>query len=99
MLFDKITIIGIGLIGSSLARVIMKKRLAGKLCACDKNKEYLAEARELGIVDEISEDLGKAVENADLVVYATPVGAYRRDYPTDRSAFEERRYSYRCRFD
>ena len=76
MLFDKITIIGIGLIGSSLARVIMKKGLAGKLCACDKNKEYLAEARELGIVDEISEDLGKAVENADLVVYATPVGAY-----------------------
>lgn len=60
MLFDKITIIGIGLIGSSLARVIMKKGLAGKLCACDKNKEYLAEARELGIVDEISEDLGKA---------------------------------------
>ena len=76
MLFDKITIIGIGLIGSSLARVIMKKGLAGKLCAYDKNPEYLAEAGELGIVDEISDDLGKAVENADLVVYATPVGAY-----------------------
>ena len=44
MLFDKITIIGIGLIGSSLARVIMKKGLAGKLCAYDKNPEYLAEA-------------------------------------------------------
>ena len=76
MLFDKITIIGIGLIGSSLARVIMKKGLAEKLCAYDKNPEYLAEAGELGIVDEISDDLGKAVENADLVVYATPVGAY-----------------------
>lgn len=60
MLFDKITIIGIGLIGSSLARVIMKKGLAGKLCAYDKNPEYLAEAGELGIVDEISDDLGKA---------------------------------------
>lgn len=54
----------------------MKKGLAGKLCAYDKNPEYLAEAGELGIVDEISDDLGKAVENADLVVYATPVGAY-----------------------
>ena len=42
MLFDKVTIIGIGLIGSSLARVIMKNKLAGKLCAYDKNPEYLA---------------------------------------------------------
>ena len=41
MLFDKITIIGIGLIGSSLARVIMKKGLAGKLCAYDKNPGVL----------------------------------------------------------
>ena len=55
-----LTIIGIGLIGSSLARVIMKKGLAGKLCAYDKNPEYLAEAGELGIVDEISDDLGES---------------------------------------
>lgn len=95
MLFDKITIIGIGLIGSSLARVIMKKGLAGKLCACDKNKEYLAEARELGIVDEISEDLGKAVENADVVVVpGHPVAGTEKSGPANGfdTLFEGRWY-------
>lgn len=76
MLFDKITIIGIGLIGSSLARVIMKEKLAGKLVAYDKNPEFLQQTRDLGIVDEVCEDLIEAVKEADLIVYATPVGAY-----------------------
>lgn len=76
MLFNKIVIVGIGLIGSSLARVIMKNKLAGKLCAYDTNPKYLAEAKELGIVDEVCSDLAFVVKDADLVVYATPVGAY-----------------------
>lgn len=76
MIFNKIVIVGIGLIGSSLARVIMKNKLAGKLWAYDNNPNYLAEAKELGIVDEVSSSLVNAVKEADLVVYATPVGAY-----------------------
>lgn len=76
MIFKKIVIIGIGLIGSSLARVIMRNKLAGKLWAYDKNSQYLAEAKELGIVDEVCFDVVQAVENADLIVFATPVGAY-----------------------
>ena len=76
MIFNKIAIIGIGLIGSSLARVIMKNKLAGKLCAFDGNSNFLAQAKELGIVDEVCANLETAVKDADLVVYATPVGAY-----------------------
>lgn len=76
MLFKKITIIGIGLIGSSLARVLKRENAAGIVAAYDANAGYLQEALELGIVDEISTDLKHAVSDADAVVLATPVGAY-----------------------
>lgn len=76
MLFNKVVIIGIGLIGSSLARVIKREKLAGLLTACDKNPDYLKQALALGIVDEAESDMANAVKEADLVIYATPVGAY-----------------------
>lgn len=76
MLFNKITIIGIGLIGSSLARVIKKEKLADKLTAYDSNSDYLKKSLELGIVDAVDYDLKSSVKDADLIVYATPVGAY-----------------------
>lgn len=76
MLFNKITIIGIGLIGSSLARVIKKEKLAEKLTAYDSNSDYLKKSMELGIVDEVDYDLVSSVKDADLIVYSTPVGAY-----------------------
>lgn len=58
MLFDKVVIVGIGLIGSSLARNLKKHRLARKVAAFDKNPAYLAEASELGIVDEVFDEPG-----------------------------------------
>lgn len=76
MLFNKITVIGIGLIGSSIARVIKKQKLAGVLNAYDNNPEYLKKALELEIVDAVDYDLKSAVKDADLVIYATPVGVY-----------------------
>lgn len=76
MLFDKVIIVGIGLIGSSLARNLKKHRLARKVAAFDKNPAYLAEASELGIVDEVFDEPGAAAADADLIVLATPVGAF-----------------------
>ena len=75
-MFDKVTIIGIGLIGSSLARVIKREKLAKCLTAHDINKEYLEKAKALGIVDEACDDLRESAKEADLVVLATPVGVY-----------------------
>lgn len=76
MLFDKVVIVGIGLIGSSLARNLKKHRLARKVAVFDKNPAYLAEASELGIVDEVFDEPGAAAADADLIVLATPVGAF-----------------------
>lgn len=76
MLFEKIAIIGIGLIGSSLARVIKRDALCRTLVCYDANAGYNRKAEELGIVDAAAPDLAAAVVDADLVVLATPVGAY-----------------------
>lgn len=76
MLFNKVAIIGIGLIGSSLARVIKHNMLAEEISVYDKNSEYRKKAVELGIADVSADTPGAVAEDADLVVLATPVGAY-----------------------
>ena len=76
MLFKKVVIAGIGLIGSSLARNLKNKNLADKVVAFDKNAEYLQQALNLGIVDEVYSSISEAVRGADLVILATPVGSF-----------------------
>lgn len=75
MLFDKVTIIGCGLIGSSVARCIKKHSLAKELVVADRSEAVCKKALELGICDSALTDLRKSVENADLVLLAVPVGA------------------------
>lgn len=74
--FAKAAILGIGLIGSSLARLFQKEGLAGRIAAFDSNPEHRRRALELGIVDDAPDDLAEAVRDADLVVVAVPIGAY-----------------------
>lgn len=73
--YSTVTIIGLGLIGSSLARIIKSAGLAERLILTDKNPDVLAKARTLGLGDHIEQDASCAVEHADLVVMAVPVGA------------------------
>ena len=73
--YSTVTIIGLGLIGSSLARIIKSASLAERLILTDKNPDVLARARTLGLGDHIEQDISRAVEHADLVVMAVPVGA------------------------
>jgi cyclohexadieny/prephenate dehydrogenase len=74
-LFNKLALIGIGLIGSSIARVARQENLAGAISAATRRKETADEARALGIVDEIGTDNAAAVRDADFVILCTPVGA------------------------
>lgn len=75
-LYDKITIIGLGLIGSSMARGIKEKNITNHLTAFEANPDYLDIIRDLELVDELATDLKSAINDADLVILATPVGAY-----------------------
>ncbi len=76
-LFERIAVIGVGLIGSSLARVVRRDGLARHVAACARTEATLAKAAELDLADSFTADPAAAVENADLVVLAAPHGAYR----------------------
>ena len=75
-MFNKITVIGCGLIGSSILRVIEKKNIAKEIYAYDKSKEvssYLAKNFKFKICNNITE----AVNNADLVIISSPLSSYK----------------------
>ena len=66
------TIIGLGLIGGSLAKDLRKSHFATHITGVENNPEHAKQALELGLVDKI-EPLEKAVKNTDLVIIAIPV--------------------------
>jgi len=75
-LFDRVALIGIGLIGSSLARVLRRDSPSTTIVACARRAETLATVRQLALADETTHDPATAAEGADLVVLATPLSAY-----------------------
>ncbi|MGB0749102.1 MAG: prephenate/arogenate dehydrogenase family protein [Magnetospiraceae bacterium] len=75
-LFAQATLIGIGLIGSSLARGMKASGAVGQLVIHDADPGILAEAEALGLGDRYEAAAGVAVAGADLVILCTPLGAY-----------------------
>lgn len=73
--FNKITLIGIGLIGSSLARVIQRERLAKHVTIATRSAETLKRAEELQLGHAYTIDGAEAVRDADLVIISVPVGS------------------------
>ena len=71
--FPRVAIIGVGLIGGSLAISLREKGLAENIIGVGRGKENLERAKELGVVDLFTHDIAEAVKDADLVVVAVPV--------------------------
>ncbi len=74
--FGSIAVIGLGLIGSSLARAVKQKRLADEIRGVDRSAATRRKARAIGFVDSVHTSPAAAVRGADLVVFCTPLGAY-----------------------
>ena len=74
-MFEKIALVGIGLIGSSLARVIRREGLAGHVAISTRSASTLARAEELALGDSYTTDAAEAVRDADLVIVSVPVGS------------------------
>ncbi|MBF9236214.1 prephenate dehydrogenase [Hymenobacter sp. BT683] len=70
-----VTIIGLGLIGGSLALSLRHHGLAQRLIGVEANDAHARRALELGLVDEVEADLDRAVRQADLIVVAVPMDA------------------------
>ncbi|WP_303901184.1 prephenate dehydrogenase [Thiohalomonas denitrificans] len=71
----RLAIIGVGLIGGSLARALRAADSVGEIIGCGRDEAQLERAVELGIIDRYSTDPAEAVDGADGVVIGTPVGA------------------------
>lgn len=74
-IFEKFAVIGCGLIGSSLLRVARRNNLARVLVAADVSPTVCARVLELGLADQVTNDIAQAVVAADLVILCVPVGA------------------------
>jgi prephenate dehydrogenase len=76
--FNNVAIIGVGLIGGSLARVMKAKNLAQSITGSGRSRENLEQALKLGVIDRIAQGSSYGVEDADLVILASPVGAFEK---------------------
>ena len=75
VIYQKVALIGLGLIASSMAHAMRAKGLAGQIVGHAKSAETRAVALEIGLCDHVYATAAEAVEGADLVVLAVPVGA------------------------
>ena len=76
ILFPRLAIIGIGLIGSSIARAALRAGCVEGITIIDRNPEHLSTAVNLRLGDRFSGDVKQAAD-ADLIILATPSGSYR----------------------
>ncbi|MBI1777412.1 MAG: prephenate/arogenate dehydrogenase family protein [Proteobacteria bacterium] len=72
-----LALIGIGHIGSSIARGVIEQKLAERIVVADNNEEHRARALELGLCQSATADAGEAVRGADMVIVCTPIGTYQ----------------------
>ena len=76
-MINKITIIGVGLIGGSLAKAIKENGLAKVVFGFGRNSDRLKMAQKTNVIDQYSTTLEEAINESDIVVIATPVGSFK----------------------
>ena len=74
-MFDKIALIGLGLIGSSISHAVRRGGLAGRLVGSARSAQTRETALRIGLVESVHEDPAEAVVGADLVILCVPVGS------------------------
>lgn len=77
MQWQKVTLIGVGLLGGSLGLAIKQRGLAGTVQGYVRRRESILECEQAGAVDRATSDLAEAVSGADLVVFCTPIARMR----------------------
>ena len=78
----RLCIIGVGLIGGSLARALRRAGLVGEIVGSGRRSEHLQQAVDLGVIDRFDTDAAKAVQGADMVVVCVPLGAMEQVFTT-----------------
>ena len=76
-MIERLCVVGVGLIGGSLARALRAAGAVREVVGCGRGRANLERAVALGVVDRFTQDVGEAVSGADLVFLALPLGAMR----------------------
>ena len=76
-MINKITIIGVGLIGGSLAKALRERNLAKVVYGYGRDKSRLEKAQKSNIIDHYSSNIEEAIDHSDVIVIATPVGTFQ----------------------
>ena len=76
-MINKITIIGVGLIGGSLAKAIKENNLAKVVFGYGRDLNRLEKAKKANVIDQFSTNLKDAINDSDIVIIATPVGSFK----------------------
>ena len=77
ILFKQTTLIGIGLIGSSIARALKKQRLTKKICIFSRTKKTINKAKKLKLGNFYTNNLEKSVKGSNLIIICSPLSTYK----------------------
>ncbi len=88
-MFDKISIIGCGLIGSSILRNINKNQISKSVTVYDKDKGVVDEIKKENLCDTISKDIQSAVKDTDLIILCVPLSSYKEILLAGKSYFKK----------
>jgi prephenate dehydrogenase len=89
MLIHRLAIIGVGLIGGSLARALRAAGEVGEVVGCGRTLPNLRQAVQLGVIDRFTQNPGDAVRDADMVFLAVPLGAIAGVFRGIKSALSD----------
>ena len=76
-MFEKITIIGCGLIGSSILRNINNNEISKTITVFDKSKDVIETIKKENLCSNVSKDIKSAVKDSELIILAIPLSSYK----------------------
>jgi prephenate dehydrogenase len=89
MMFNKMCIIGVGLIGGSIARASRENNLCLDIIGVGRSEEHLKKAVELGVIDRYELSISDATKGADIVVIWSPVGSFEAVFQQLKSTWSD----------
>ena len=88
-MFEKITIIGCGLIGSSILRNINNNEISKSITVFDKSKNVVETIKKENLCNNIAKDIQSAVKDSDLIILAIPLSSYKEVLLSSKDAFKK----------
>lgn len=88
-MFEKICIIGCGLIGSSILRDVYNSKISKSVTVFDNSREVIEIIKKENLCNNVSKDIQSAVKNSDLVIIAVPLSAYKEVLLSAKDSFKK----------